>query len=213
MVRQPLIRPRGCTCRKSTTVSLGRCATLFLLLTGTLAGVTACASPEASSPEQAAVRLYAMIDALGLRSIPDSLELRALRPFIADSLAGSLADAFRYRSEAARYDAANRPGWLEGDPFSSLAEGHNGGHPDTTLLERDTALVVMAFSSSDYEPPVSWRDTVVVTRQGGRYVVADVRYGAAWEFGFTGRLLDMLGAPPAPAPAITHTDSTGGFRL
>lgn len=154
--------------------------------------VVSCAPPEARTPAQAVAQLYAMLDALGVRTVPDSLSLQALRPFLSDSLAGALASADQERQAGVRSAPTAKAVWADGDPFSSLFEGRSSSRSDTVVMTGDTALVVVAFSNSTLRPVVNWRDTVVVTRERGRFVVADIRYGMASEFGFTGRLLENL---------------------
>ncbi len=48
------------------------------------------------------------------------------------------------------------------------------------------------FTYGHAQPPVRWTDTVVVVREGGRYVVADVRYGGDWDFANQGSLIAVL---------------------
>ncbi|HEY0930328.1 MAG TPA: hypothetical protein VGE27_10460 [Gemmatimonas sp.] len=142
------------------------------------------------------MQLYAMLDALGVRGVPDAEQLRALRPFLGDSLANALASADAARTTAAQRAPDEKPPFVDGDPFSSLFEGRTDARPDTVISHADTAFVVMAFSNATQRPAVNWKDTVVVTRAQGRFVVADIRYGTAWEFGFTGRLLNVLHSEP-----------------
>lgn len=171
-----------------------RCLATVALIAGA-GGAVSCAPSEAKTPAHAAVQLYAMLDALGVQTVPDSLSLTALRPFLSDSLADALAHADQARRTAARERPDEKPVFADGDPFSSLFEGRTSARPDTTITQGDTALVVMTFTNTTQRPAVNWRDTVVVTRERGRYVVADIRYGTTWEFGFTGRLLTILRAP------------------
>ena len=171
----------------------GRCPTLALVVLASLG--SACAPAEATTPQHAVMQLYAMLDALGVHSVPDAPALRALRPFLGDSLAEALGRADAARTQAAQQEPDEKPPFADGDPFSSLFEGRTDARPDTVLVQGDTAFVVMAFANATQKPAVNWRDTVVVTRVDGRYVVADIRYGTDWEFGFTGRLLDLLQHP------------------
>ena len=53
----------------------------------------------------------------------------------------------------------------------------------------------MAFTNDTQTPTVLWKDTVVVGRERGGYVVADLRYGASWEFAAHGRLRTALTFP------------------
>ena len=155
-----------------------------------------CAPKGSTTPSQTAMQLYAMLDALGVRGVPDEDALRALRPFLTDSLADALAHADAERRVAVQEAPDDKPPFADGDPFSSLFEGRTEARPDTVVMRGDTALVVMAFSNKTQRPAVNWRDTIVVTPFNGRLVVADIRYGAGWEFGFTGRLLEGLYSVP-----------------
>lgn len=149
-----------------------------------------CAEREAATPAEAAQRFYAMLDALGVHSVPDSLSLVALRPFIADSLSTELIRASRAVDSKLRTGDTSRV--LRGDPFSSLIEGRTNARPIATIDMPDTGLVVAAVSNSAVKPSVNWTDTVVVVRERGRWVVGDIRYGAGWDFAFRGSLLDLL---------------------
>lgn len=175
----------------------GRCRSA-LLLPLLAPAVFSCASAEAASPAEASVRLYAVLDALGLQTMPDARELAAMEPFITASLASGLqraAAGLANCSAGGRPDSHNAAGAR--DVFSSFFDGRTGGRPDTTMgaagrTEGDTSLVVMAFSNTDQKPQVQWTDTIVVLRTNNNYLVADIRYGQQWEFGFGGRLSEVL---------------------
>ena len=160
--------------------------------------VFSCASAEAASPAEASIRLYAILDALGLQTMPDARELAAMEPFITASLADGLqraAAGLANCSVGGRPDPHSAAGAR--DVFSSFFDGRTGGRPDTTLgaagkVEGDTSLVVMAFSNTDQKPQVQWADTIVVLRTHNNFLVADIHYGQQWEFGFSGRLSEVL---------------------
>lgn len=168
-----------------------------------LLGVS-CAPREAVSPAHAAQQFYAMLDALGVHEAPDSLSLRALRPFLADSLYDLLQHQLHNNfqndnstvqdsgSNAAQEAALVRYPQITGDLFSSLPEGRTNARPVSTVDLPDTGLVVTEFANSSIRPSANWTDTVVAVRERGRWVVADIRYGTTWEFAYRGSLLQLL---------------------
>jgi hypothetical protein len=138
------------------------------------------------------MQFYTVLDALGIRRVPDAVQWQSLRPFIADSLAGALTAARLAQDSAIARAPDEKPPFADGDPFSSLFEGRTAFRIDRTILRGDSAFVLTVFTNDTQKPAVTWTDTVVVLPQGDGHRIADVRYGANWEFGFRGRLLDLL---------------------
>lgn len=145
-----------------------------------------------STPATAVMQFYTILDALGIRRVPDPVQWQSLRPFIADSLAGALTQARLMRDSARMRAPQDKPPFADGDPFSSLFEGRTSFRVDSTITRGDSALVVTIFTNDTQKPAVTWTDTVVVLKQGDMHRVADVRYGTEWEFGYRGRLIDLL---------------------
>lgn len=162
-------------------------------LTGALV-LLACGRQPATATE-AVTQFYTVLDAVGARRVPDAAQLTALRPYLADSLARVLDAARVVREQAEKSAPGEKPPFADGDIFSSLFEGRTATVVKDSLARGDTTLVVVQFTNDTQKPPVNWKDTVVVLRQGEQFRIADVRYGTDWEFGFRGRLLDLLRAP------------------
>jgi hypothetical protein len=169
--------------RGRVTTSVAAVATLLLL--------AACARGP-STPATAVMQFYTVLDALGIRRVPDPVQWQSLRPFIADSLAKALTHARQMRDSARMRAPGDKPPFADGDPFSSLFEGRTSFRVDSTITRGDSALVVTIFTNDTQKPAVTWTDTVVVLKQGDMHRVADVRYGTEWEFGYRGRLIELL---------------------
>jgi hypothetical protein len=155
----------------------------------------ACARP-ASTPEAAVVQFYTVLDALGIRRVPDATQRASLREFVTPALLEALAAADRARRTAEAAAPNEKPPFADGDPFSSLFEGRTSQRVLSTTARGDTSLVLTAFTNDDQKPPVSWQDTILVVQRNGKPVIADIRYGTTWEFGYRGSLLKNLTSPP-----------------
>lgn len=153
---------------------------------------TSCAPHEAASPAEAVQQFYAMLDALGVHEVPDSLSLQAIRPFVADSLYQELSRISAGMSSSQRSNTVNEKASFKGDPFSSLTEGRTNARAISTVALPDTGLVITDFSNTSLRPSAKWIDTVVAIKEHGRWVVADIRYGTTWDYAFRGTLLDVL---------------------
>lgn len=157
----------------------------LIMMVGGAALLAGCAPEAPKTPLDAAARFYAVLDALGVRQAPPPPAVEALRPFVTGELATALA-LVTQRPDTVR-DAADQDAW-----FGSLPEGYTTATPRTAIERGETTLVVMAMSNTKEKPAVSWPDTIVVVAEQGRLVVADLRYGAGWEFARRGSLLSLL---------------------
>lgn len=153
--------------------------------------VAACRRGPAT-PTDAAMQFYTMLDALGVHRVPDATSLSALRPYISVQLANALAAADSLRSADMQRAPNDKPAFADGDVFGSLFEGRTSFRVASTTVRAETTFVVMALTNDTQKPAVNWRDTLVVVPESGRAVVADIRYGASWEFGYRGTLHGVL---------------------
>lgn len=179
MIAPPAAAPRSLVRRPLLVVALA------------LSAATAC-TRHAKTPAAAAMQFYTMLDALGVHGVPDATARTALAPFIGARLDSALARADAQRADALRRAPDEKPPFADGDVFGSLFEGRTAFRIATSLARGDTTLVVMALTNDNEKPPVQWQDTLVVVTERGHPVVADIRYGASWEFGYRGRLLEVL---------------------
>lgn len=157
--------------------------------------LSACRAKEAATPADAVVQFYTMRDAIGVQGAPTPKELAALRPFIADTLARGLALADSVRESDKRRAPDEKPGFVEGDLFSSVFEGSTSFRVMPTTSASAPYTVPVEFADERAKPVVRWVDTAIVIVERGRLVVQDVRYGGTWDFANKGRLLDQLPRP------------------
>ncbi len=156
--------------------------------------LAACGRQPATATE-AVTQFYTVLDAVGVHRVPDAPQLKALAPYLGDSLAHVLDRARVLRDSAEKSAPGEKPPFADGDIFSSLFEGRTASVVKDSVARGDTTLVVVQFTNDTQKPALDWKDTVVVVKQGERFRIADIRYGTAWEFGFRGRLLDLLTTP------------------
>lgn len=145
-----------------------------------------------ATPTEAAMQFYTMLDALGVHRVPDATSLAALRPYITMQLANALAAADSARSADIKRAPDEKPAFADGDVFGSLFEGRTAFRIASTTVRAETTFVVMALTNDREKPAVTWRDTLVVVPESGRAVVADIRYGATWDFAYRGTLSGVL---------------------
>jgi hypothetical protein len=157
--------------------------------------VLGCAPAAPETPMEAAKRWYAVLDSLGVHTVPEPAALELLRPYMTDTLVQLMQRAHAVRDSVRGLVPREKPPFVDGELFASLFEGYTETHAQATRVVGDTALVIMAFTNDTQTPTVRWTDTVVVVRERGGYVVADLRYGAAWEFATHGRLRTVLTFP------------------
>ena len=109
--------------------------------------------------------------------------------------------------------------------FGSLFEGNTSFAIRSVTARGDTTFAVMAFTNAMQPPTVKWADTLVIvsrpnaTPKSPQFVIADVRYGAGWDFGNRGTLVGNLRAvlsrdsagvvAPAVTPAACATPPCG----
>jgi hypothetical protein len=157
-----------------------------------LLALAACGKVEDATPADVAMQLYVTLEVSGVQAVPDDRARPALQPYVSDSLYALLTAAHRARVAASASAPAGAPPNAEGDPFCSLPEGRNRYAAKATIMRGDTALVLMDFTYDAQKPVVTWSDTLVLVRQGARYVVDDLRYGAGFEFAHRGTLRGLL---------------------
>lgn len=151
----------------------------------------ACRTSGPVSASDTVVQFYVMLEVSGVRNVPEARALLALEPYLTPSLAAQLRAARAVQDSLRNAGAAAVP-FTEGDPFSGLFEGQTSYVVKNTTVRGDTAFVLVNFSNTEQKPPVSWSDTVVVARVDSTWRIADIRYGAGWEFGYRGALTQVL---------------------
>lgn len=178
--------------------------------------VAACAPSSGPRPSEAVEGLYAVLIDSAVTGAPSTTQLAAMAPFLSAELRGLLAEAAALRDTEAAAHPDEKPPFAEGDLFSSLFEGPTGlailASPDGAAGRR----LVVQFTDGRVAPAVTWTDTVVVTEEDGRLVVADVAYGGTWDFASRGSLLASLREGLRPGGGASWTlrfDGIGPVRV
>jgi len=121
---------------------------------------------------------------------------RARRPFTPVVSAGLSADL------AATADAGGPR-----DIFTSLATGADRADVGRCTTRGETARCEVTLVVRDPVTGIDhrWRDTAIVRRENGSWVVDDVEYGGRWPGANSGTLrgnLQALSVPPIPPPSM-----------
>lgn len=171
------------------------------LVLSTAAG---CRPSAPSSPSETAAQFYTLLDGLGVSGVPDSLALDAVQPYLDFALVYWLVEARHQRDSVARMVPREKPPFIDGDLFSSLFEGNTSFGIRSLATRGDTTFAVMAFTNASQPPTVKWTDTLVILPRANpkpnspQFVIADLRYGASWDFGNRGSLMRNLRTALAP---------------
>jgi hypothetical protein len=135
-------------------------------------------------------------------------------PVVSAGLAGDLAAA----NLAAERGATGGlpPGW-PGDLFTSLAEGAQRADVGACTRSGESARCDVTLTVRDPASGIDrrWRDTALVRRERGSWVVDDVVYGGRWPGANTGTLranLKAVATPPPPPPPPAFPSRTAPAR-
>jgi hypothetical protein len=175
--------------------------TWALLLACEVARAQPSPAPMAvATPNDAARGFYAVYLAWRNWGVPPAASRNPFAPVVTDGLAADLAAANLAAERAATGGAA--PGW-PGDFFTSLPEGAQRADVGACTRSGETARCAVTLTVRDPASGIDrrWRDTALVRRERGSWVVDDVVYGGSWPGANSGTLranLQALAAPPPP---------------
>jgi hypothetical protein len=133
------------------------------------------------------------------RGVPDAALREKFKPLISREL-GDLLDAAAAAEDLhVRKTSNEEPPLVEGDLFSSLFEGATAFTPGKCAVEGDHAYcdADLAFIEPGSEPggqnkPTTWTDKVALIRSPQGWLVDDIAFGGAWDFGQHGMLRATL---------------------
>ena len=158
--------------------------------------LSGCRADRMATATDVVLQFYTMRDAVGGTGAPSAKELAALRPFITDTLALTLAMADSLRRADIVRAPDEKPRFAEGDLYSSMFEGATTYRVLPAGSDGNLVRVHVEFTNDRQRPTVRWTDTVVVVQHAGRWLVEDIRYGATWDFSNKGSLRRALVAVP-----------------
>ncbi len=165
------------------------------MMLAALAAATVVAAHGSPQAQAAAFYRACCLGAGRLGGVPDARGRARLATYLTPKLAFLLDSAARAEARHARAARGQEPPLLEGDVFSSLFEG-----PTEVRVESCRAGHVRAVCTARLvhrergQPPVVWRDKLVLRVVAGHWRVDDVVYGGTWAFGNKGRLTQTLRA-------------------
>lgn len=122
--------------------------------------------------QSVAHQFYSAYGATQMTGLPDEATMRKIGPHLSAGLKQALRAA---QAEAARCRAAfpsDKPPFVEGDLFTSNSEGFTRFE-----VERGGAAVRFEYVEGAYR--INWRDELKLVKEGGRWVIDDVRFGRA----------------------------------
>jgi hypothetical protein len=162
-----------------------------LLLAG-CTGSSVRPTPECMDPASAAGTVCAFYErylAIRPSGLPTAAQQAELEPWLSDRLERQL-DAARVVQAAYRQaHPGEKPPLVDGFLFASLFEGPTDFAVGTASTGNELTRVPVMFS---YGTEATWQDTVLLAREGDRYVIDDVELAGAGPFNPAGRLSELL---------------------
>ena len=150
-------------------------------------------APE--SPELLVKRFYATYFETRPSGLPTEAQLKILSPYFGPELAALFVKARKYQADYIKRYPDDKPPLIEGDLFSSLFEGPTGFEVGPVERIDQRYKVTVRFSRVDPRDPKNvfrWKDSVIVERQGVRFVIENVEFLGDWPFKIGDRLSDVL---------------------
>jgi len=168
-------------------------AAALLLMASGVAGA-------ADDPAAAANQFYAVYkDQHAQGGIPDATVRLRYSAVLSPGLNKQLGEAAAAQGRLTAKVKNAVPPMLEGDIFSSLFEGASSWKVGPCQGDTKTARCAVALSyapppaqNAKAPKPASWSDTLLLVHTPQGWKVDDVIYDAAFPFGNTGRLREML---------------------
>jgi hypothetical protein len=144
------------------------------------------------NPETVARVFYSELRRLGVSGLPGEEDWAHLKPFCSETLGAALDLAVKEQIEFMRKNPDEKPPWIEGDLFSSLFEGPKQFVVGGAVIKGETAEVPVECTHTEGGETVKWSDTLLLVKEGGKWLIDDVSYGGTWDFANSGTLKEAL---------------------
>ncbi len=144
------------------------------------------------NPEAVARVFYAELRRLGVFGLPREADWAVLKSFCSETLGAALDRAVAEQAEFIRKNPDEKPPWIDGDLFSSLFEGPKQFQVGEAVTKGESAEVPVECSHTEGGETVKWRDTLLLVKKGGKWLIDDVSYGGIWDFSNSGTLKEAL---------------------
>ena len=169
-------------------------ALLLLCLSLAILAATPQAPPAKDTPQAVITAFYTLTQKLGSHGVPGKADLPQLKPLLSERLFKLLSDASAAEELYKKKTRNEVPPLVEGDLFSSLAEGptaFKAGPCDLKGAE-GTCLVALTYADSDPKNKTEWQDKFYLVKGPAGWRIDDLEYLATWAFGNKGRLQQIL---------------------
>lgn len=160
----------------------------------------AAATAPASSPAPAATQapgavsldFLTMHQRLGNSGLPAVDAMKAYEAFLCPSLADTLRAAKIRQEQFKASHPDEKPPHVDGDLFSSLAEGPEFWSVAESRIGGDSAVVVLDLSHGGGSQATRWKDSMILKLDDGVWCISDVEYHGRWPLANKGRLSELL---------------------
>lgn len=145
--------------------------------------------PVADTPEGAVCGFYARYLEVRPTGLPTPVQQATLAPWLSGGLEARF-DAARRQQERFRAEhPGEKPPLVDGCLFASLFEGPTSFEVGAADAGDGVARVPVKFRHGN---EAAWQDVIVLTREGGRFVIDDIEFAGAGPFNPPGRLSEAL---------------------
>jgi len=148
-------------------------------------------------PDTVAQKFYDLRIQKGGNGLPNSSQLAEYRPYLSTGLYNELLKAQSERKVDIAATPNEKTGARDGDVFSSLFDGPTSATVDSASTipntdARNIPLRVTMSHQKDNGAKSTWKDEVLMVREGQCWAVDDVRYMANLDFASSGSLRQVL---------------------
>jgi hypothetical protein len=152
------------------------------------------ASDAEESPKSVIEDFYALCRSVGPHGVPERASLPKFRLYVSDRLFKLLSDASAAEEQYREKTKNEVPPLVEGDLFSSLAEGPKSVKVESCVPKgtKGACTVAFTYADPDGKNTVRWSDKVYVVKGPIGWAVDDIEYMAPWAYGNRGRLQQIL---------------------
>jgi hypothetical protein len=148
-----------------------------------------------------------------ISGLPTEKQMEALGPLMTAGLRAAIGRARELQSKQMREAPEDKPDWIEGDLFSSLFEGVTSwevGDVFTAPAVEGQVKVRQSYTDEG-QPPVHWTDTLVFQKDGGKWLLDNIRLGGEWQFKTGASLRDSL--PGGGKESADHESPDGRWQV
>ena len=169
-------------------------ALLLLCLSVAFLAAAPPATPAKDAPEAVVTAFYTLTQKLGPHGVPGKANLPQFKPLLSERLFKLLSDASAAEELYKKKTKNEVPPLVEGDLFSSMAEGPTGFKAGPCDLKgaEGTCLVALTYADSDPKNKTEWQDKICLVKSPAGWRIDDLEYLATWAFGNKGRLQQIL---------------------